>query len=153
MFGRKTEVMTVKEFMGRTDVVRQAHEVTPVLKGAKTSTSSYFNSTRKQITKIIVVTGATILSLGFGDPTLAAAGAVNAAITERVVNAFDPLIALVQALSYPIGLTVMLCGGIFLMLGNADRGLTMIQRAGAGYIAVQLLPMLMDLLVEIAKAL
>ncbi|MEH6943664.1 hypothetical protein [Bacillus sp. JJ722] len=144
MFGRKTEVMTIKEFMAgkeRASIVRFNVNFTKPL------------ITRKQATKLLVVTGATLLSLGFGDVSFAAAGAVNAAITERVVNAFDPLIALVQALSYPIGLTVMLCGGIFLMLGNADRGLTMIQRAGAGYIAVQLLPLLMDLLVEIAKAL
>jgi hypothetical protein len=103
--------------------------------------------------KIGVTVGVTVLSLTFGDVSFAAAGAVNGAVTAKVVAAFDPLVELVRALSYPIGLVMMLGGGLFVMVGNADRGFGMIQKAGLGYVLIQMLPILMDLLVEIAKSL
>ncbi len=89
----------------------------------------------------------------FGDPTFAAAGAVNGVITQKVVNAFDPLIQLVQALSYPVAMVCMLLGGIQVMIGHSERGLSAIQKAGGGFVLVQLLPTLLDLLVQITKSL
>jgi hypothetical protein len=47
---------------------------------------------------------------------------------ERVV-AFEPVIGLVQALSYPIGIVVMLGGGLFVMIGNREKGFDMIAKA------------------------
>lgn len=75
---------------------------------------------------------------------------VNGELYERVMHAFEPVIGLVQALSYPIGLVVMLGGGLFVMI-HREKGFDMIVKAGIGYILVQSLPMLMDLLVEIHK--
>jgi hypothetical protein len=108
---------------------------------------------KQKAIKIGVTVGVTVLSLTFGDVSFAAAGAVNGAVTAKVVAAFDPLVELVRALSYPIGLVMMLGGGLFVMVGNADRGFGMIQKAGLGYVLIQMLPILMDLLVEIAKSL
>ncbi|WP_251529872.1 hypothetical protein [Metabacillus litoralis] len=71
---------------------------------------------------------------------------------EKVVHAFEPIVSLVQEFSYPIGLVVMLGGGLFVMIGNRDKGFSLIQQARIGYILVQSLPMLMDMLVEIAKS-
>jgi hypothetical protein len=107
----------------------------------------------KPIVKVAVVIGVTALSLGFGDVSFAAANAVQGVVTAKVIHAFNPLIELVQALSYPIGLVMMLGGGLFIMIGNSDRGVGMIQKAGLGYVLIQMLPLLMDLLVEIAKSL
>jgi hypothetical protein len=107
----------------------------------------------KPAIKICIIAGAAAISLGFGDVSLAAAGAVNGAVTAKVVQAFNPLIELARALSYPIGLVMMLGGGLFVMIGNADKGFSMIQKAGLGYVLIQMLPVLMDLLVEIAKSL
>lgn len=135
MFRRKTEVMSIKEFMNRDKT-----EVKPVIN-------------RKTIAKVAVVVGITALSIGFGDVSFAAANMVDGVVADKVVRAFSPLIDLVQALSYPVGLTMMLGGGLFVMIGNSERGITMIQRAGMGYILIQMLPLLMDLLVEIAKSL
>lgn len=108
---------------------------------------------RKKVVRITVTAGVVLLSLGFGDVSMAAAGAVNGAITDRVVTAFNPAIELAQALSYPVGMLMMLGGGLYMMIGSSEKGLGMIQKAGMGYILVQMLPMFMDLLVEIAKAL
>lgn len=107
----------------------------------------------KPIIKAGVAVSVTVLAVGFGDVSLASAGAVQGVVTQKVVTAFEPLIELVQALSYPIGLVMMLGGGLFVMIGNADRGFSMIQKAGLGYVLIQMLPLLMDLLVEIAKSL
>jgi len=137
MFKSKTEVMSVKEFMNR-----GRNQAEPKRKG-----------TTKKVAKVAVVVGVTALSIGFGDVSFAAAGAVNGAITDKVVAAFNPLIELVKALSYPIGLTMMLGGGVYIMIGNSEKGIGMIQKAGLGYILIQMLPLLMDLLVEIAKSL
>ena len=134
MFKRKTEVMSIKEFLHG----KEKKEPKPIL---------------NYVVKGTVVAGTVILGLTFGDVPLASAGTVDAVVTEKVVNAFNPLIELVQALSYPIGLTMMLGGGLFIMIGNNDRGLGMIQKAGLGYVLIQMLPLLMDLLVEIAKSL
>lgn len=135
MFKRKTEVMSIKEFLHG----KEKKEPKP--------------SIMKYAVKGTAIAGTLVLSLTFGDVSFASAGTVNAVVTEKVVNAFNPLIELVQALSYPIGLTMMLGGGLFIMIGNNDRGLGMIQKAGLGYILIQMLPLLMDLLVEIAKSL
>ncbi|MBJ8061093.1 MULTISPECIES: hypothetical protein [Bacillus cereus group] len=45
-----------------------------------------------------------------------------------------------------------LYGGIFIMIGSQERGFSLISRAGIGYIVVQMIPLFMRLLVEIAKA-
>jgi hypothetical protein len=111
--------------------------------------------TKKQVKKIVeagVAATAGILALGFGDVKSASAGAVEGMVTEKIVNAFEPLIDMVQGLSYPVGLVMMLGGGLFVMIGLQEKGFSMIQRAGMGYILIQMLPILMDLLVEIAKA-
>lgn len=138
MFKRKVETMSISEFMNRKPVVQQLNE----------QKRNY-----KPIIKACVTTSVIVLSLSFGDVSLAAAGAVNGAVTAKVVGAFAPLVELVKALSYPISLVMMLGGGLFVMVGNADRGFGMIQKAGLGYVLVQMLPLLMDLLVEIAKSL
>lgn len=85
-------------------------------------------------------------------PIGASAGVIEGAIVEKTVNAFDPIIDLIQGLSYPVALIVMLSAGIIWMIGNQDRAMTMIQRAGFGYIIVQMAPMLMNIIVEMAKA-
>lgn len=136
MFRSKTEVMSVKEFMNR-----------------GRSQAEPKRSRAPKVAKVAVVVGITALSIGFGDVSFAAASTIDGAITEKVVAAFNPLIELVKALSYPIGLTMMLGGGVFIMIGNSEKGIGMIQKAGLGYVLIQMLPLLMDLLVEIAKSL
>ncbi|PPA70170.1 hypothetical protein [Jeotgalibacillus proteolyticus] len=106
------------------------------------------NKKQRQLATALIV-GSVFLTALF-DPTAASANAVDGMVAEKVVRAFDPVIQLVQALSYPVGLTMMLGGGLFMMIGNSERGLAMIQKAGMGYVLIQMLPLLMDLLVDIA---
>lgn len=67
----------------------------------------------------------------------------------NILHAFDPLIDLIQALAYPIA-GVMIAGGcLFIMCGQRDKGMGMLQNAAMGYILVQLSPLMLKLLVGI----
>jgi hypothetical protein len=73
-------------------------------------------------------------------------------VKQTILHSFDPLIDLIQALAYPIA-GVMIAGGcLFIMVGNRDRGMSMLQNAAIGYILVQLSPMLLKLLVGIGSS-
>lgn len=76
---------------------------------------------------------------------------LSTAIQSKILHAFDPLIDLIQSLSYPIA-GVMIAGGcLFIMVGNRERGMQMLQNAAIGYILVQLSPMILELLVGIGS--
>lgn len=78
--------------------------------------------------------------------------AASAEWKTTVLHAFDPLIDLIQSLSYPIA-GVMIAGGcLFIMVGNREKGMQMLQNAAIGYILVQLSPMLLKLLVGVGDA-
>lgn len=134
MFNRnKIEIVgTISEFMSG-NVRKQEIEYKPIIKTA-------------------IIAGSVVLCIAFGDASFASANAVSGAVMDKVTGAFTPVIELVRALSYPIGLVMMLGGGLFVMIGNSERGFSMIQKAGLGYVLIQMLPILMDLLVEIAKS-
>lgn len=69
-------------------------------------------------------------------------------IKVKVMNAFQPLIDLIMAFAYPGALAVMLGGALFIIFGNSEKGFSMIQKAGIGYVALMLLPMVFDILAD-----
>jgi hypothetical protein len=76
---------------------------------------------------------------------------MSSVVQSKILHAFDPLIHMIQALSYPIA-GVMIAGGcLFIMVGNRERGMQMLQNAALGYILVQLAPMLLELLVGVGS--
>ncbi len=77
---------------------------------------------------------------------------IGGAIKDKIIHSFDPLIDLIQALAFPIA-GVMIAGGcLFIMVGNRERGMQMLQNAAIGYILVQLSPLMLDLLVGIGQS-
>ena len=72
-------------------------------------------------------------------------------LTEKIIHAFEPLVGLVQGLSYPVAMIMLTGGALLIMIGSKDKGLSLIQHAGIGYILVQLAPLMMSLLVEVGK--
>lgn len=103
------------------------------------------------IEAVLTIAGSTIL-LTFTGVDFASAATVSGFVYEKATNAFMPLVELIKGLSYPIALVIMSGGALMLMIGNKEKGYSMIQNASIGYILVQMMPMLMKLLVEIAKA-
>lgn len=69
-------------------------------------------------------------------------------IKTKMMNAFDPIIELIQGMAYPVAMVVVLGGAIFVMIGNSDKGFGMMQKAAMGYMLVVLAPMILDVLVE-----
>lgn len=81
-------------------------------------------------------------------PVAAHAETAQENVQIKVMNAFDPLIDLIVAFAYPAALAVMMGGAMYLIFGNSDKGFSMIQKAGMGYVALMLLPMIFDILVK-----
>ncbi|HZG87288.1 hypothetical protein [Paenibacillus sp.] len=77
---------------------------------------------------------------------------IGDAIKGKILHAFDPLIDLIVALSYPIAGLMIAGGCLFIMVGNRERGMSILQNAALGYILVQLSPLMLDLLVGIGKS-
>lgn len=76
---------------------------------------------------------------------------MSSVVQSKILHAFDPLIHMIQALSYPIA-GVMIAGGcLFIMVGRREAGMQMLQNAALGYILVQLAPMLLELLVGVGS--
>lgn len=69
-------------------------------------------------------------------------------IKTKMMNAFDPVIELIQGMAYPVAMVVVLGGAIFVMIGNSDKGFNMMQKAGLGYLLVMIAPMILDVLVD-----
>lgn len=76
---------------------------------------------------------------------------VKGAAKEKIVEAFMPLVDMIQALSYPIALVMLTGGALMFMINQKDKGIGLIQNASIGYILVQLMPLLMNLLVGIGN--
>ncbi len=76
---------------------------------------------------------------------------VKGAAKEKIVEAFMPLVDMIQALSYPIALVMLTGGALMFMINQKDKGIGLIQNAAIGYILVQLMPMMMQLLVGIGN--
>ncbi|OHR74020.1 hypothetical protein HMPREF3291_05390 [Bacillus sp. HMSC76G11] len=133
MFTKKMEVIGYRDFMSGNYGLK------------KKEASDY-----KRNASLVAATMSTVTAIF--QPIGASAGMVEGVVVQKTVNAFEPVINLVQGLSYPIALIVMLSAGIIWMIGNQDKAMTMIQRAGFGYIIVQMAPLFMKLLVEVAKA-
>jgi hypothetical protein len=77
-------------------------------------------------------------------------GTVN--MTNTIVHAIDPLIQLVQGLSYPVGFIMICAGALVVMTGNRQKGMHMIKWAAIGYVLMQFAPGIMGILIEVGRA-
>jgi hypothetical protein len=143
MFNRKVETVgTIAEFMRRDDEVPCARAWRAALKAAATSAIPLSLAARPAFASGGGVTAVEAVP----------AGAVGEAVKERIMGAFDPLVELMITLSYPIAGVMLTGGALAIMIGMRDKGYSMIQTAGIGYILVQMTPLFLKLLVGIGGA-
>lgn len=71
---------------------------------------------------------------------------------ETIAHALDPLIELMVALSFPVCSVIIVGSCFFFMLGKSERAWSGIQNAGLGYILMQIMPMLLNVLKQIGSA-
>jgi hypothetical protein len=142
MFRRKEEVYSIKEFMAR------KNEVVGLTEKEK---KAFFESgilIPLAIAPFLKVKAAMAATTAVPVTAAAASGAMY----DKMLHAFDPLITLVQALAYPVAMVVVLGGALFIMIGNKEKGFSMMQGAGLGYVLVQMTPLVLNILVEAMRA-
>lgn len=74
--------------------------------------------------------------------------AAEESIQSQMITAFSPLFDLIQGLAYPVALACVLAGGLFITIGNSEKGFSMMQKAGLGYVVVMIAPMMFNVLVS-----
>ena len=74
------------------------------------------------------------------------------AISDRIVNAFDPIIELVKGVSYPICFLMISGSFVLVMIGQKSKGLSMLKWAAVGYIGLQFAPSIMHILIKVGEA-
>lgn len=120
----KVESYSIKEFMSGAYKLKEK-EPNPVLYGLGLGTS---------------------LAFGGFHPVAAAD------MTTRIISAFDPIISLVQGIAYPVTFLMISGGFLLIILGQRSKGLAMMKWAGVGYIGLQFAPAIMQILVDVGKA-
>lgn len=82
----------------------------------------------------------------------AAGGYVEGKVKERIIDAFQPIIEIVQAAAYPVGIVMMGLGCLIIITGNQPKGMQMIKRAAYGFLLIQFIPAIMEILGGVASA-
>lgn len=139
----RTETMSIKEFMNRGKETITAEEK-EVMKKGKTAGMAF---------------GLSMLPLAFS-PIKAKPVSAHEVVTtvavpdmsEKIMIAFEPLIDLVQVLAYPVAMVVALGGVIMVMIRNPEKGYSMMMSAGLGIILINIVPMVLDILIEVMKS-
>ncbi|GLG01193.1 hypothetical protein Alches_12320 [Alicyclobacillus hesperidum subsp. aegles] len=73
-------------------------------------------------------------------------------IASAMTHAFQPVIAVIQGLAYPISFISMAGGMLLISVGQRHRGISMIKWAAIGYLGMQLLPGIMDLVAQVGDS-
>lgn len=77
---------------------------------------------------------------------------IGAKTLETIAHALDPLVELMVALSFPVCSVIIVGSCFFFMFGKSERAWSGIQNAGLGYVLMQIMPMLLNVLKEIGGA-
>ena len=74
-------------------------------------------------------------------------------LAESSISAkLHPVIALLQDLVEPVSYCFMIYGGLKIISGNKSRGLEILKDAAAGYVLVQWIPWLFDIIRSIGRS-
>lgn len=73
-------------------------------------------------------------------------------IVERIRAAFNPLINLAQGMAYPLAYIVIATGICLIIVGQKRKGMVFIKWAAVGYIMMQWLPSIMQIIDDVGKA-
>jgi len=71
---------------------------------------------------------------------------------QMLAHALDPLVDLMVALSFPIASVIIIGACFFFMFGKSDKAWSGIMNAGLGYVLIQIMPLLLNVLKEVGGA-
>lgn len=72
-------------------------------------------------------------------------------IADKIITSFDPVTDLMKGLSYPTCFIMMAAGILLIISGNKHKGVNMMKWAGVGYLLMQFLPSIMQLLASVGN--
>jgi hypothetical protein len=131
----KTQRMSIKEFMNKEKEYSKAKNV--IKFGAALPLS------------ILPMT--TLTAQAAGTEASPVINMTSDQIYDKMLTAFEPINTLIQALAYPVASVVVLFGAIMVLISQKEKGFQLMSNAGLGVILVNLMPMLLNILVEIMK--
>lgn len=82
----------------------------------------------------------------------AEAAATAITMTDRIRRAAQPIMDLATACSYPVCYVMVSCGFIMIMVGKREAGFQLIRNGAIGFVGLQFVPILMSILLEVARA-
>lgn len=88
-----------------------------------------------------------------GGLAVPASGAINGAVKQQIIHAFDPLVDLMMSISLPIAAVIITGAALMVLMGFKERGYPMMFSASIGYCLVQLTPMFIKILAGVGGAL
>lgn len=88
----------------------------------------------------------TVSCMAFGSSPAYASG-----MTDVIMKAFDPIVDLMQGMSYPVAFIMISGGFLLIMTGQKSKGLHFIKWACLGYLGLQFAPALMKIIVTIGQ--
>jgi hypothetical protein len=72
-------------------------------------------------------------------------------VAEKIMEAFNPVINLIQGIAYPLAYITLGTGVCLIIIGQKSEGLKLMKWAGIGYILMQWLPGLMKMMYTIGQ--
>ncbi|KYD11095.1 hypothetical protein B4102_2279 [Heyndrickxia sporothermodurans] len=71
---------------------------------------------------------------------------------SALAHVLDPVVDILVALSFPIASVVIVGACFMFMFGNSEKGWSMIQNAGLGYVLIQVSPLILNVLKQVGNA-
>lgn len=145
-FKQREETMSIKEFMNRGKETLYESELIAYEKAKPVGWAFGLSTLPLALALFSKIQTASAQELD------AVTVAGNVEMYDKMINAFDPLITLIQSLAYPIAMIVILGGSIMVMINQKEKGYSMMMGAGLGYVLVNMTPMVLNILVDAMKA-
>lgn len=117
--------------------------------------SEYGNKLKNNIKRIVKGIGTVIIAVGGMLPIQAYAESTDniANVGVRIREVFNPIVEMLASLGYPTAYAMLIVGGLMVITGRKAKGLEIIKWASVGYIALQIVPFLLNVLEMIGSAL
>lgn len=84
--------------------------------------------------------------------TLLLSTSAYASSSDKIIEALNPLVDLMQSIGYPLAILSM-SGGAITMMFNKRLGIKMIKDTGIAFLVLQFIPGIMKILLEVGRAL
>ena len=75
--------------------------------------------------------------------------AAGVTVSGTVIHAFWPIISLLQGIAFPVAFLGMAGGMLMISVGQRKKGIDMVKWAAVGYLGMQLVPGLMEMLAQV----